>query len=414
MTSTPIAAPAAPRGATVQPVLAGLVAVLTGFTSTFTIVLAGLHAMGASDAQASSGLLMVCLMAGIASIVVPWRLRRPVSFSWSTPGAAALLAASVPNGGFPAAVGAFVVAGALTLLAGLWLPFERAIVSIPKPIAAAMLAGILLPICLAPAPAAVKYPAVMVPALIVWLLLLRFAARWAVPGAIAVAAIGIVIMAGPGAFDGIDFAPQLAWVVPQFDVVAIVGIGVPLFVVTMAGQNIPGFAVLHTFGYPQTIRPALQISGIGSMLGAFGGGHAINLAALSATMMAGPEAGPDRSRRWIASMTNGFGYIAFGLTTGVFAALVAVAPKELITAAAGLGMVSALIAALVSALDDVALRLPAVVTLAVTVSGISIVGVGSALWGLLAGLVTFAALSRRRPRGLTGPQTSESAEASGS
>ena len=385
--------------ARLQPILAGMIAVLTGFTSTFTIVLAGLKAVGASDLQASSGLLAVCIMAGIASIVVPWVLKRPVSFSWSTPGAAALIAASVPNGGFNAAVGAFIVAGALTLLAGLWMPFERAIVAIPKPIAAAMLAGILLPICLSPAPAAVKYPAVMVPVLIVWLVLLRFAPRWAVPVAIGVAAIGIVLMAGPGAFNGIDLAPHLQFVMPTFDIVAIIGIGVPLFVVTMAGQNIPGFAVLHTFGYPQTIRPGLQVSGVGSLFAAFGGGQAINMAALSATLMAGPEAGPNRDRRWIASVTNGFGYIVLGLTTGVFAALVAVAPKELITAAAGLGMFSALIAALVSAIEDEKLRLPAVVTLAVTVSGISIVGVGSALWGLLAGLATYAVLAKRRERG---------------
>lgn len=379
----------------VQPVVAGIVAVLTGFTSTFTIVLAGLAAVGATDAQASSGLLAVCVAAGIVSIIVPLKLRRPVSFSWSTPGAAALLAAAVPSGGFSAAVGAFIVAGALTLLAGLWLPFERAIVSIPKPIAGAMLAGILLPICLAPAQAAVKFPWVMVPVLLVWLILLRFAPRWAVPAAMLVAIIGIVVMAGPNAFTGVDFTPRISFVMPSFDVAAIVGIGVPLFIVTMAGQNIPGFAVLHTFGYPQTVRPALQISGVGSILGSFFGGHAINLAALSAAMMAGPEAGPDRDRRWIASMTNGFGYIVLGSLTGLIAALIAAAPKELIAAAAGLGMFSALIAALVSAFDVERMRLPAVVTLAVTASGIAIVGVGSAVWGLLAGLLTYAALSRR-------------------
>lgn len=384
--------------AMLQPILAGTIAVLTGFTSTFTIVLTGLAQVGATHLEASSGLLAVCLVAGIASIIVPWMLKRPVSFSWSTPGAAALLAASAPQGGFAAAVGAFIVAGALTLLAGLWLPFERAILAIPKPIAAAMLAGILLPICLAPAPAAVKYPLVMVPVLVVWLVLLRFAQRWAVPAAIAVAAIGIVVMAGPNAFNGLDLAPHLTLVTPTFDLVAIIGIGVPLFVVTMAGQNIPGFAVLHTFGFPQTVRPALQVSGIGSMLVAFGGGHAINLAALSATLMAGPEAGPNRDRRWIASMVNGFGYIVLGLTAGVFAALVAVAPKEIITAAAGLGMVSALIAAIVSAIEDERLRLPAIVTVLVTVSGISIVGVGSALWGLLAGLATYAVLPKRHDR----------------
>lgn len=382
-------------GNLVQPITAGIVAVTTGFASAFTIVLAGLTAVGATDRQASSGLLAVCLMAGIASILVPWRLKRPVSFSWSTPGAAALIAAGVPGGGFSAAVGAFIVAGALTLLAGLWLPFERAIVSIPRPIAGGMLAGILLPICLAPAREATVYPWVIVPMLLVWLVLLRFAARWAVAGAMLVAVVGIVVMAGPNAFSGVDLWPSIEWVLPSFDIAAIVGIGVPLFIVTMAGQNIPGFAVLNTFGYPQTVRPALQISGIGSILGAFGGGHAINLAALSAAMMAGPEGGPDRNRRWIASFTNGFGYIVFGLLTGFIAALVAVAPPEIITAAAGLGMFGALITAIASSLETDSMRLPAIVAMVVTVSGMTIAGVGSALWGLLAGLAVAVMLRRR-------------------
>ncbi|MFM6973609.1 MAG: benzoate/H(+) symporter BenE family transporter [Agromyces sp.] len=383
------------RASISQPIVAGIVAVMTGFASAFTIVLAGLTAVGANREQASSGLLAVCLVAGVASVIVPWRLKRPVSFSWSTPGAAALIAAGVPGGGFSAAVGAFIVAGALTLLAGLWLPFERAIVAIPRPIAGGMLAGILLPICLAPAKAATLYPWVIIPMVIVWLILLRVAARWAVAAAMLVAVIGIVAMAGTRAFEGADLAPHLDFVLPTFNIAAIVGIGVPLFIVTMAGQNIPGFAVLNTFGYPQTVRPALQISGVGSILGAFAGGHAVNLAALSAAMMAGPEGGPDRSRRWIASSVNGAGYIVFGLLTGIISAVVAVAPPELITAAAGLGMFSAFISATVSAFEDAAMRLPAAVTIVVTVSGMTIAGVGSALWGLLAGLVVAAALTRR-------------------
>lgn len=382
-------------GESLQPAIAGVIAVMTGFSSTFTLVLAALVHLGASHDEASSGLLMVCLMAGLASIAMPLVLRRPVSFSWSTPGAAALLAAGAPGGGFSDAVGAFIVAGVLTFLAGAWPPLERAVLAIPRPIASAMLAGILLPICLQPAVAAVKFPWVVGPMLVVWLVLLRFAARWAVPAAMLIAITGIVVLAGPNAFTGLELAPRIVWVWPTWDVGVLVGLAVPLFIVTMAGQNLPGFAVLHTFDYPPTVRPALMVSGLGSVLGAFGGGHAINLAALSAALMAGPEAGPDRDRRWIASLTNGVGYIVFGASTGVMAALVAVAPPELITAAAGLGMLGALMVALTGAVSDERSRLAAVVTLAVTVSGIMIAGVGSALWGLAAGLLTHVALMRR-------------------
>ncbi|HLP23374.1 MAG TPA: benzoate/H(+) symporter BenE family transporter [Microbacteriaceae bacterium] len=384
--------------AVMQPAITGIIAVMTGFSSSFTLVLAALVAVGATHRQAASGLLAVCVMAGLASIIVPLRLRRPVSFSWSTPGAAALLAAGAPGGGFPVAVGAFIVAGALTFIAGAWPAFERAILAIPRPIASAMLAGVLLPICMEPARAAIRYPWVVVPMLLVWLVMLRLAPRWAVPAAMLVAVIGIVTMAGPAVFAGADLAPTLEWVAPEFDLAATLTLAVPLFIVTMAGQHIPGFAVLSTFGYSPTVRPALMVSGVGSVLGAFAGGHAVNLAALSAALMAGPEAGEDRDRRWIASAVNGVGYLVFGATTGVIAVLVAAAPPQLITAAAGLGMLGALVVALKAALEETALGLPAVVTLVVTVSGVGVFGVGSALWGLAAGIVAHVATSRLSPR----------------
>ncbi len=389
------------EGTLFQPIIAGIVASITGFASSFTLVLAGLGAVGATAEQGSSALFVLSLVGGVLCIIVPLITKLPISFNWSTPGAAALVAAVTPQGGFEAAVGAFIVAGALTMLAGIWKPFERAIMSIPKPIASGMLAGILLPIALTPARVAVDYPWVILSMVIVWLVLLRFAPRWAVPAAMAVAVGSIFVMAGPNAFVGVNLMPTFVFVSPTFDVAAIVGIGIPLFIVTMAGQNIPGFAVLNLYGFPRKVRPVLLLSGGATVASAFGGGHMLNLSAITATLMAGPDCHPNPAKRWISTVTAGVGYLVFAGITGVIAALVAVAPPSLITAAAGLALFGALLTAMAAALEVERLRLPAVVTMVVTISGVSIVGIGSALWGLLAGLALMATTATWRKPGST-------------
>ncbi|WP_323512870.1 MULTISPECIES: benzoate/H(+) symporter BenE family transporter [Subtercola] len=364
-----------------------MVAGITGFASSFALVLAGLHAVGATDAQASSGLLTLCFAVAILCIVLASVFRMPISFAWSTPGAALLIAASSTTHNFSAAVGAFVVCGLLIVLCGLWPALGRAITRIPKSLASAMLAGILFPICLAPVLAVVQIPALAVPVVVVWLLLLRLAPRWAVPAAMAVAAIGIGITAGTGWLTAASttLAPELSFVLPTFDPFIIVSLGLPLFIVTMAGQNVPGFVVMSTFGYTVPPRPVLVASGAATAVGALFGGHAVNLAAITAAIMAGPDAHPDRSRRWIATFTSGFVYIAFGLAAGVAAALISASPPILITAVGGLALLGALVSALSNAIDEVAHRIPAAATFLVTASGITVIGIGSAFWGLLAG-----------------------------
>ena len=349
------------------------------------LVVAGLRAVGATESQASSGLLAVCVMSGLCCILLAWRFRMPISFAWSTPGAALLVAAAGVTDDFGAAVGAFLVCGALIVLSGLWPALGRAITSIPRPIASAMLAGILFPICLAPITAAVEIPWLALPVILTWLVLYRLAPRWAVPAAMAVAAIGIATTAGGTMLDGASLAPTLQFVVPSFDPLVIVSLGLPLFIVTMAGQNVPGFAVMSTFGYTVPPRPALVASGAGTMIGALFGGHAINLAAITAAIMAGPDSHPDPKKRWPASVTAGALYVLFGLGAGVATALISAAPPILITAVAGLALLSALVASITSALDDAAQRIPAVSTFLVTASGVSIIGLGSAFWGLIVG-----------------------------
>jgi benzoate membrane transport protein len=333
----------------------------------------------------------------VSTVAALW-LRIPLAIAWSTPGAAVLLAAVDHGIRFSDAVGAFVLSAALMILCGLWPALGRAIVRIPRPLASAMLAGVLLPICLAPVEAVATLPLYAAPIVIVWLVLYRLAPRWAVPAAMVVAVGAILLIAGTGWIAGADITPRLEFVAPTFDLGVIVSIGLPLFVVTMAGQNVPGFTVLQTYGYTPPTRFALVGQGIGSGAGALFGAHAINLGAITAAIMSGPESHPDPARRWIATLTNGLLYIPLGLGAGLAAALVGAAPSILVTAVAGLAVLGALITSVVGALEQPEHRLAAIVTFLVVASGVVVLGIGSAFWGLLVGGAVMAWLSWRRPR----------------
>jgi benzoate membrane transport protein len=374
------------------------VSAITGFASSFVLVVAGLTAVGATDGQAASGLLAVCVISGLCCIVLATAFRMPISFAWSTPGAALLVAAGATTDDFGAATGAFLVCGVLIALCGLWPALGRAITSIPRPLASAMLAGILFPICLAPITAAVEIPTLALPVIVTWLVCFRFAPRWAVPAAMVVSATAIGLSSGSGWLADASLAPQVTFVAPEFDPLVIVSLGLPLFVVTMAGQNVPGFAVMATFGYDLPPRPPLLASGIGTIVGSFFGGHAVNLAAITAALMAGPDSHPDRDRRWIATVTSGIGFIVFGLAAGVATALISASPPILITAVAGLALLGALATSVAGAVENPAYRIPAVATFLVTASGVTIVSIGSAFWGLLVGgvIMLWSAFPRRR------------------
>lgn len=368
------------------------------------LVLAGLRAVGATPTEAASGLLTLCICQAALAVVLSLTFRIPLSFAWSSPGAALLIAAHATTHNFAAAVGAFIVCGVLIAVTGLWPVLTRAITRIPTPIASAMLAGILFPICLAPIEASVKLPLLALPIVLVWLILVGLAPRWAVPAALVVTIIVVGISAGTGWLHGSLVAPQLSFVVPTFEPLVIVSLGIPLFLVTMAGQNVPGFAVLKTFGYDDPpARTILTSSGLVSAIGALFGGHVVNLAALSAALMAGPDAHPDRAKRWIASLSGGLAYMLLGLAAGLAASLVSATPPLLITTVAGLAMLGALASAVVAAVEDPNTRIVAIATFLVVASGIVIVGIGSAFWGLLVGGVVMLWLGwhrRRRERKL--------------
>ncbi|MFH5879489.1 benzoate/H(+) symporter BenE family transporter [Arthrobacter sp. NA-172] len=371
------------------PVVAGIVTALVGFTSSFAVVLAGLKAVGATQEQAASGLLALTLTFGLGVLWLSWRSRLPVTLAWSTPGAALLAGAGVPDGGWPAAVGAFLIAGVLIALTGLVPPLGNLMAKIPTALAQAMLAGVLLSLCLAPFKALGTTPLLVAPVILCWLIMMKLAPRWSVPAALVVALVVIAIYI---AVNGVSIPtnrllPELHWTTPAFTLSTAAGIGLPLFIVTMASQNIPGVAVLKSFGYTVPWRQSMLVTGAGTMLGAPFGGHAINLAALSAALAAGEEAGEDRGRRWIAAFTSGLAYLVLAAFSAALVTVVAAAPPGLLEAVAGLALLGTMASAVASALAVAEERIGASVTFLIAASGLSFAGIGAAFWALAAGIL---------------------------
>lgn len=380
----------APGGSVVQPVVAGLLAATVGFASTFTLVLAGFSAVGASPAQAASGLMVVSIVQGMLSIALSLWWRLPVGIVWSTPASALLLATGAQAGGYPAAVGGFIVAALLIVAAGLIRPFGRLVQAIPIGLANAMLAGILFEICLAPVQAAKAAPGLMLPIIAAWALSLRFARRWAVPITVAVTAVLVVIVTRlpPGALAGAWPSLVVTW--PRFESAAIAGFALPLFVVTMASQNIPGLTVLRANGYRPNLAAIFVATGLAGVVTALGSGHLINLAAVTAALCAGPDAHPDPARRYWSTVAGGSLYVVLGLSAALAAAFVAAAPPALVQAVAGLALMGTLAGALAAALAQERDRLPVIVTFVTAASGLTVLGIGASFWGLLAGGVLMA------------------------
>nr|WP_157205060.1 benzoate/H(+) symporter BenE family transporter [Gordonia rhizosphera] len=378
-----------------QPIIAGVVTALVGFTSSFAVVIAGLRAVGASPEQAASGLLALTVVFGLGAVVLSVRSRAPVTLAWSTPGAAMLAGMGASyHAGWPAAVGAFLLVGLAILMTGLVPALGELIVRIPTPIAQAMLAGVLLTLCLAPMRSLVEVPLLTLPVLAVWLTATRWLPRWALPLALvtALVVIGIHVAVSGEAVSSANWLPTLTFTVPTWDVGAVVGIAVPLFIVTMASQNIPGVAVLSSFGYVTPWRAAMTVTGVGTMVAAPFGGHAVNLAALSAALSAGEEAGPDRSRRWIAGVSSGLSYLFLAGLSGALVTVAAIAPGGLVEAVAGLALLGTFASAVVGAFTAVATRVPAALTFVAAASGVTFFGIGGAFWGLVIGLVAYGVL----------------------
>ena len=374
---------------------AGFVAVLVGVTSSVAIVFQAAAALGATPAQTASWMWALGLGMGITSLGLSLHYRQPVLTAWSTPGAALLVTAGA---GVPMdqAVGAFMVCAALITLAGVTGWFERVMGRIPQALAAALLAGVLTRFAVEGFAAAQRELGLVFTMFISYLLGRRWWPRYAVPG---VLLAGVVVAGVQGQLDLGTVQWQWAtpvFTMPAFSVAATVGIALPLFVVTMASQNLPGVAAQRAAGYNTPVSPVVATTGLASLLLAPFGGYALNLAAITAAICMGPEAHPDPQRRWLASAAAGLFYIVMGLLGGAVVGLLAAFPKALVLALAGLALLGTIGSGLAAAVKDETTREAALITFLVTASGLSLWGVGAAFWGVVAGGVALAVQRWRR------------------
>jgi benzoate membrane transport protein len=370
-------------------VVAGFVAVLVGFTSSVVIVFQAADALGATPAQKASWIWALGLGMGCTSLGLSLRTRQPVLTAWSTPGAALLASAGV---GVPMdeAVGAFMVCAVLIVLAGVTGAFARLMGRIPQALAAALLAGVLARFAFDAFASLQREFALVFTMFVTYLLGRRFWPRYAVP---AVLLTGVAVAAAGGRLHLDAVAWRLAtpvFTAPHFSIAATIGIALPLFVVTMASQNLPGVAAQRAAGYDTPVSPVIASTGLASLVLAPFGGYALNLAAITAAICMGREAHEDPARRWVASAAAGVFYIAAGLLGGAVVGLIAAFPKELVLALAGFALLGTVASGLAVAMQDAAQREAALITFAVTASGLSLWGVGAAFWGVVAGALALA------------------------
>ncbi len=378
-----------------QAVAAGVSAAVVGYASSVAVVVAGLQAVGASASQVSSALVALGLVMALASVALSVPGRLPVSVVWSTPGLALLATGGAVAGGFGAAVTGFVLCGALIVVTGLVAPLSRLLSRLPAALTSAVLAGVLLPFCLAPAQALGELPVRAGIVVGVWVLALRLAPALSAPAAL-LAVLAVVLADGSLALPA-PTLPSLDAVSPVLSWDAVTKVALPVYLVTMVGQNLVGLAVLQANGYRAPVGRLLVGTGVASAVGAPFGAPTVNLAAITGALTAGPGAHRDPARRWVAAVAAGGAYVALAAVAPVTAALVTQTDPRLIRTAAGLALLASFAGAAAAALREEATRLPAAVTLLTAASGTTAAGLGSAPLGLLAGLVLLAVLRRREP-----------------
>lgn len=373
-------------------VVAGFIGMLTGYTSSLVLMFQAGQAAGLSAGQISSWIWALSIGMAVTCIGLSLRYRAPIMVAWSTPGAA-LLITSLPGVPYSEAIGAYILCSALILVCGLTGSFDRIMRRIPGSIAAALLAGVLFKIALEICVAAEQQPLLVIAMLFAYLLGKRLLPRYAVLAALLV---GCVLAGTLGLLNFSQFELQLAtpeWTTPSFSIAAAISIGIPLFIVAMASQNLPGMAVLRANGYDVPASPLLTTTSLVSIVMAPFGSHGIHMAAISAAICAGPEAHEDPRKRYTAAIWCGVFYGIAGLFGATLAALFAALPKALILSVAALALFASIIGGLTQAMSEPKEREAALITFLVTASGMTLFGVGSAFWGIVAGLLTLALLN---------------------
>ncbi len=378
--------------------IAGVLTIAVGYTGPFLIIVHAAQQAGLSAAELASWLWAVSIGSGVVGLWLSWRWKMPIITAWSTPGAALLLAA-LPTVSYPEAVGGYVIAGLLVWLIGISGAFDALMKRFPPALAAALLAGILFRFVAELVPAVREHAALVLPMALMFFAGRRLWPRYALMGALA---LGGVFLAATGGFAA---APSLAnsasgplWTTPVFTLAGLSNIALPLTLIALTGQFLPGMAVLKNDGYDIPARvPVSALGGVSALLAPFGC-HGVVLAAITAAMCTGPEAHPDRAQRWKAGVVAACCYILVALLGGALVALLLVLPKALVMAAAALALFGTLASSLSAALASDTQREAALLTFVVAASGVSFAGIGSPLWALLAGVAVSLLLRWQLPK----------------
>ena len=377
---------------------AGFVAVLVGFTSSVAIVFQAATSLGATPAQISSWMWALGLGMGLCTLLPSLWLRQPVMVAWSTPGAAVLATAGIAGGfGMAEATGAFIVCAALITLFGITGWFERLLSRIPMPIASALLAGVLTRFGLDAFVALKSAFALVLLMLAAYLVGRRLWPRYAVPGVLA-AGVAFAAFDGQLHLEGVRWGLTLpVFTAPAFSWRATVSLALPLFVVTMTSQNLPGVAAIRSAHYDMPISKIVTLTGLATLALAPFGAFALNLSAITAAICMGREAHPDPDKRYMAAATCGLIYCVVGLFGAAVTGVLTAFPRELVVAIAGLALLGSIGGGLALALKEEAHREAALITFLVTLSGVSLAGIGSAFWGVVAGALALF-VQQWRPR----------------
>ncbi|MDR2306743.1 MAG: benzoate/H(+) symporter BenE family transporter [Paucimonas sp.] len=376
-------------------VVAGFIAMLTGYTSTLVLMFQAGQAAGLTQGQISSWIWALSIGMAVCSIGLSLRYRTPITVAWSTPGAA-LLITSLGGVSYGEAIGGYIICALLVLICGVTGSFERLVRRIPASLASALLAGILFRIC-SEIFVAVQHQTLLVLAMFIsYLLTKRLAPRYCVLAALLV---GTALSGMLGLLDFSGFQLEVAtpvWTTPSFSLAATISIGIPLFVVAMTSQNMPGVAVLRADGYQVPASPLISATGLASLLLAPFGAHGINLAAISAAICTGPHAHEDPNKRYTAAVWCGIFYGIAGIFGATLAALFGALPKELVLSIAALALFGSIMNGLSVAMGEAREREAALITFMVTASGLTLFSIGSAFWGIVAGVLTLMILSPRK------------------
>ena len=373
-------------------VVAGFIAMMTGYTSSLVLMFQAGQAAGLTSGQISSWIWALSIGMAVCSIGLSLRYRTPITIAWSTPGAA-LLITSLGGVSYGEAIGAYITCAVLVIICGMTGSFERLVKRIPGSLAAALLAGILFKIGSEIFVAAQHRTGLVVGMLVTYLIVKRLMPRYAVLAALL---IGTLISGLLGLLDFSGFALEVAvpvWTTPSFSMAATISIGIPLFVVAMTSQNMPGIAVLRADGYNVPASPLITTTGVASLLLAPFGSHGVNLAAISAAICTGPHAHEDPKKRYTVAMWCGIFYGIAGTFGATLAALFAAFPKELVLSIAALALFGSISNGLTVAMSESKEREAALITFMVTASGMTLYSVGSAFWGIVAGVLTLMILN---------------------